>query len=162
MSESVKLPEGQPERRRVPRAALRLNATIREPGRSRAGVKVIDISTHGCRIECTSGVGDDSWIWLSIAGLETQYCRVVWHCQEYLGLEFAKPLAEPVFDKLIQDHEQLPETAIKDLRKIASRTHWLARQASDDDIAILADLSRQCAVDAVVEGLRLGEAPKKR
>ena len=51
MSESVKLPEGQPERRRVPRAALRLNATIREPGRSRAGVKVIDISTHGCRIE---------------------------------------------------------------------------------------------------------------
>ena len=79
-----------------------------------------------------------------------------------LGLEFAKPLAEPVFDKLLQDHEQLPETAIKDLRNIASRTHWLARQASDDDIAILADLSRQCAVDAVVEGLRLGEAPKKR
>jgi len=78
------------------------------------------------------------------------------------GVEFAKPLAEPVFDKLIQEHEQLPESAIKDLRKIASRTHWLARQASDDDIAILADLSRQCAVDAVVEGLRLGEAPKKR
>ena len=154
--------EFQPDRRRSARTALRLNATMRDGSKSRSKARVIDISTHGCRIECTSGVADDSWIWLSIAGLETQYCRVVWHCQEYLGLEFAKPLAEPVFEKLLQDHEQLPETAIKDLRNIASRTHWLARQASDDDIAILADLSRQCAVDAVVEGLRLGEAPKKR
>ena len=154
--------EIQPDRRRAARTARRLTATMRDGSKSRSKARVIDISTHGCRIECTSGVADDSWIWLSIAGLETQYCRVVWHCQEYLGLEFAKPLAEPVFEKLLQDHEQLPETAIKDLRKIASRTNWLARQASDDDIAILADLSRQCAVDAVVEGLRLGEAPKKR
>ena len=152
----------RPDRRRAARTALRLNATMRDGGTSRSKAKVIDISTHGCRIECTSGVAYDRWIWLSIAGLETQYCRVVWHCQEYLGVEFAKPLAQPVFDKLLQDHEQLPETAIKDLRKIASRTHWLARQANDDDIAILADLSRQCAVDAVVEGLRLGETAKKR
>jgi len=154
--------EFQPDRRRAARTALRLTATMRDGSKSRSKARVIDISTHGCRIECTSGVADDSWIWLSIAGLETQYCRVVWHCQEYLGLEFAKPLAEPVFEKLLKDHDQLPETAINDLRKIASRTNWLARQASDDDIAILADLSRQCAVDAVVEGLRLGEAPKKR
>ena len=154
--------ELQPDRRRAARTALRLNATMRDGSKSRSKARVIDISTHGCRIECTSGVSDDSWIWLSITGLETQYCRVVWHCQEYLGVEFAKPLAQPVFEKLLQDHEQLPETAIRDLRKIASRTHWLARQASDEDIAILADLSRQCAVDAVVEGLRLGESPKKR
>ena len=154
--------EVQRERRRAARTALRLNATMRDGSKSRSKARVIDISTHGCRIECTSGVADDSWIWLSIAGLETQYCRVVWHCQEYLGVEFAKPLADAVFEKLLQDHDRLPETAIKDLRKIATRTHWLARQASDEDIAILADLSRQCAVEAVVEGLRLGEAPKKR
>jgi len=67
-----------------------------------------------------------------------------------------------VVAKLLADQGQLPETAIKELRSIASRTHWLARQAADDDIAILADLSRKCAVDAVVEGLRRGEAPKGR
>jgi len=150
------------DRRRTGRTALRLTATMREGSKSRVQARVIDISTHGCRIECTSSVAADAWIWLSIAGLETQYCRVAWHCQEFVGLEFGKPLSEAVFERLLADHEQLPETAIHDLRKIASRTHWLARQAGDQDIAILADLSRKCAEEAVVEGLRLGQQPKKR
>jgi hypothetical protein len=135
---------------------------MREGSKSRVQARVIDISTHGCRIECTSSVAADAWIWLSIAGLETQYCRVAWHCQEFVGLEFGKPLSEAVFERLLAGHQQLPETAINDLRKIASRTHWLARQAGDQDIAILADLSRKCAEEAVVEGLRLGQQPKKR
>jgi PilZ domain len=147
----------QPDRRRASRSALRLTATIRDGGKSRVKARVIDMSTHGCRVECTSVLADDSWIWLSIAGLETQYCRVVWHCQEFVGLEFATPLSDVVFERLVQDQAQLPETTIKDLRSIASRAYWLARQAGDDDIAILAELSRKCAVDAVVEGLRRGE-----
>lgn len=159
MAEAAKLPQ---ERRRVERLALRLTATMRDGRNSRVRARVIDMSTHGCRIECSTVVEDGSWIWLGIAGLETQYCRVVWHCQEFVGLEFERPLSEAVFEKLLADQGQLPETAIKELRSIASRTHWLARQAADDDIAILADLSRKCAVDAVVEGLRRGEAPKGR
>jgi hypothetical protein len=154
--------EIQPDRRRTNRTALRLTATMRDGRRSRVRARVIDISTHGCRIECSSTIADDSWIWLSIAGLETQYCRVAWHCQEFIGLEFATPLAEAVFERLVQHQEQLPEAAIKDLRSIASRTYQLARQADDADIAILADLSRNCAVDAVVEGLRRGAAAKDR
>ena len=146
----------QPDRRRVERIALRLTATMRDGTRSRVKVRVIDMSPRGCRIECTSPVEDDSWIWLGIAGLETQFCRVVWHCQEFVGLEFEKPLSEPVFNKLMADQQALPESAIRDLRSIASRTHWLARKAEDSDIAILAELSRQCAVDAVVEGLKRG------
>ena len=152
----------QEERRRVERLALRLNATMRDGTKSRVRARVIDMSTRGCRIECTSAVDDDSWVWLSIAGLETQFCRVVWHCQEFVGLEFERPLSDPVFEKLLADQQRLPDTAIKELRSIASRTHWLARQAEDRDIAILADLSRKCAVDAVVEGLRLGDGSKRR
>jgi hypothetical protein len=150
----------QPDRRKVERIALRLTATMRDGTRSRVKVRVIDMSTRGCRIECTTTVDDDSWIWLSIAGLETQFCRVVWHCQEFVGLEFEKPLSEAVFEQLLADQQALPEAAIKDLRSIASRTHWLARKAEDSDIAILAELSRRCAVDAVVEGLKRGEAAK--
>jgi len=152
----------QEERRRVERLALRLNATMRDGTKSRVRARVIDMSTRGCRIECTSAVDDDSWVWLSIAGLETQFCRVVWHCQEFVGLEFERPLSDPVFEKLLADQDRLPDTAIKELRGIATRTHWLARQAEDRDIAILADLSRKCAVDAVVEGLRLGGGSKRR
>jgi hypothetical protein len=152
----------QPERRRVERLALRLAATMRDGRSSRVQARVIDMSTHGCRIECTHPVKDDSWVWLSIAGLETQYCRVAWHCEEFIGLEFERPLSEPVFDKLLADQGQLPETTIKELRNIASRTHWLARSADDEQIAILAELSRKCAVDSFVEGLRRGEDAKKR
>ena len=148
----------QPERRRVARTALRLNATMRDGSRSKVAAKVIDMSTHGCRIECTTTVGDDSWVWLNIAGLESQYSRVVWHCNEFIGLEFEKPLSDAVYERLLQGQEHLEEETIAELRDIASRTHWLATQADIADIHILAELSRKCAVDAVVEGFRLSEA----
>ena len=161
MSDSVERPEGQPERRRAPRNALRLNASIREPGRSRVGAKLIDISTHGCRIEATSGASADAWVMLNIAGLETQYCRVVWRCHEFAGIEFAAPLSEAVLEKLLQDQSQLSETAISELRSIANRAHRLSAQETGDR-QTLTELSRKCAVDAVVEGLRLGETKQSK
>lgn len=148
--------QGPVERRRAARTALHLSATMRE-GSRKAEARVLDMSTHGCRIECSCVVADDSWVWLAIDGLQSQRCRVAWHCEEFIGLEFETPLSEAVFERLIQGQPQLPEKAIRDLRSIASRTHWLARKAGDADIAILADISRQCAENALVEGLRLGK-----
>jgi hypothetical protein len=161
MATASKRPDGQPERRRANRAALSLTATMREGSRTKVQVRVIDISTGGCRIECTSGVSVDANVWLTIPGLENQYCKVIWHCQEFVGLEFEKPLANAVLDKLLKEQEQLPEKTIAELRDIASRTHWLATQADIADIHILAELSRKCAVDAVVEGFKLSEAKRK-
>ena len=149
------------ERRRATRTALHLSATFRD-GSRRATARVLDMSTHGCRVECSTAVAADSWVWLAIEGLQSQHCRVVWHCEEFIGLEFETPLSDAVFERLLQGQQQLPEAAIKELRNIASRTHWLARQAGDADIAILADISRKCAEDAVVEGLRLSRPPKTK
>jgi hypothetical protein len=160
MSDSDVRPDGQPERRRAERTGIRLNASIREPGRSRTGARVIDISIHGCRIETLPGATADSWILLSIAGLETQYCRVVWSCHEFAGVEFATPLAEAVLDRLLQDQSALSETTIGELRSIATRTHRLSIQEGSDR-RTLAELSRKCAVDAVVEGLKLVEKQAK-
>lgn len=157
MNDSVQRPDGESERRRAPRAALRLSASIREPGRSRMGVRVIDISTHGCRIEATSGASADSWVLLSIAGLDTQYSRVVWQAHEFVGLEFANPIVEAVLDNLLRDQKQLSESTVKELRSIANRTHRLATTESNAGSHTLVDLSHKCAVDAVIEGLRLGE-----
>ena len=161
MASSTKRPDGQPERRRAGRVALSLNATMREGSRTKVQVSVIDISTHGCKIQCTSAVPVDACVWLSIPGLENQYCRVVWHCQEFVGIEFEKPLSAAVFDKLVKEQAQLQEKTIAELRDISNRTHWLATQADIADIHILAELSRKCAVDAVVEGFRLSEASKR-
>lgn len=158
MADPAKKVEIQADRRRAERAALRLNATIREPGRSRVGVRVIDISTHGCRIEATCTLSPDTWLLLSIAGLETQYCRVVWHCHEFAGLEFGSPLAEPVLERLLHEQQNLTEAAIKELRDIAQRTFRLAAKQREGEGETLAELSRKCAVEAVVEALRLGES----
>lgn len=158
MSDCENSQASQPERRRAPRAALRLSATIREPGRSRTQVRVIDISVHGCRIEATLGLSPDSWVLLSIAGLETQYSRVVWQCHEFAGLEFGTPLSEMVLDSLLANQNRLSEAAIGELRDIAARTHRLAARQEDGDTELLAELSRKCTVDAVIEALRLGEA----
>jgi len=161
MAETAKRPAVQPDRRRAGRAALSLSATMREGSRSKVQVRIIDISTHGCRIECSSAVPVDANVWLTIPGLENQYCRIVWHCQEFVGVEFEKPLAQAVFDKLLAEQAQLPEKTITELRDIANRAHWLATNAEIDDIHILAELSRKCAVDALVEGLRRGETSKE-
>ena len=152
-------PEGEADRRRAPRAALRLSATIREPGRSRVQVRIIDMSTHGCRIEASSGAPAEAWVLLSVAGLESQYCRIVWRAHEFAGLEFASPIAETVLDRLLKDQEQSTETSVSELRSIANRTHRLATVESHGlDSETLVELSQKCAVDAVVEGLRLGDS----
>lgn len=157
MTDSVPLPEDQPERRRASRTALRLSASVRKPGRGRVAARVIDISTHGCRIEATGGAAADSWVLLSIAGLETQYCRVAWGCQEFAGLEFATPLAEAVLESLLQGRHRSSETTVSELRDIANRTHRLAARHGDGETQSLSELSRRCAIDAVIEGLRLSE-----
>jgi hypothetical protein len=149
----------QPERRRAARAALHIDATMRD-GNRKAPARVLDISTHGCRVACSTVVADDSMVWLSLPGLEGQRSRVAWHCEEFIGLEFETPLNDAVLDRLVQGGQQFTEKAIQELRSLASRTNWLARKAGDEDIAILADISRQCAEKAVVEGLRL-KVPKR-
>jgi len=67
-----------------------------------------------------------------------------------------------VFERLLQAQGQLAAKEIQKLRGIASRTNWLARKAGDADIAILAEISRQCAENAVIEGLRLSQPRKDR
>jgi hypothetical protein len=62
-----------------------------------------------------------------------------------------------VLEKLLRDQSGLSETTVKELRSIANRTHHLSVQETGDR-QTLTELSRKCAVDAVIEGLRLGEA----
>jgi hypothetical protein len=65
-----------------------------------------------------------------------------------------------VLDRLLQGQKQPTQTRVNELRDIATRTLWLARQADDANIPPLAELSKSCAIDAVVEGFRLSQAKR--
>ena len=119
------------------------------------------MSTHGCQIEATAAGSPDTWVLLSIAGIDTQYCRIVWRINEFAGLEFATPIAAPVLERLLQDHK-MGEASIRELRDIANRTHSLVAKHNEADGKTLAELSRNCALDAVIEGLKLTDSPTPR
>ena len=67
-----------------------------------------------------------------------------------------------MLDRLLQGQRQATQARVNELRDIATRTLWLARQADDANIHPLAELSKSCAIDAVVEGFRLNEAREDR
>ena len=147
------------ERRRVHRFALRLSAMVRERGRGRMPVRVIDISTHGSRIELSCGLLIGSWVWLSIAGLDTIYAKIVWCRDGFAGLEFTTPIHDSVLDTLLKQHDNASEDDIKQLRDIAKRTRMLSAQsegytASEE----MAELSRDCVTGALLDGLGLGKS----
>jgi hypothetical protein len=149
------------ERRRGRRIALALSATLREQRKSRSVVHIVDMSPFGCRVELPCGSLAEPWVWLSIAGLETQYCRVAWQENGFAGLEFAAPLGGAVLESLMAPHKKLPERYIIRLREIAARTSRIASQVIEPKRAKpLLDFSRECAEWAAIHGFQLGRASK--
>jgi hypothetical protein len=150
-----------PERRRGRRIALALSATVREQRKSRAVVHLVDMSSFGCRVELPCGPLAEPWVWLSIAGLETQYCRVAWQENGFAGLEFATALSDAVLESLMAPHKKVSERLIIRLREIAARASRIAAQARDPGRAKpLLELSRECAEGAAIHGLQLGRTQK--
>jgi hypothetical protein len=139
------------EQRSTPRFALHLVATMRERGRGRFPVTLVDLSEGGCRAEIPAELAVGSWVWLNITGLETQYCRVVWCRDTLAGFEFATPLSRLVVQNLAGDGV-ISEQARARLRAVASRCEELARLNSGaaDELNALA---RNCTVKAVGDDL---------
>lgn len=87
-------------RRRAPRAPVSLDAKVGRGGLDRALCKVVDLSTHGARIETYSAVRRDSMIWLTLPHVGHWAARVVWASDFEAGLEFQIPLSDPEFEQL--------------------------------------------------------------
>lgn len=88
-------------RRRAPRAPVSLDAKVGRGGLDRALCKVVDLSTHGAKIETYSEVRRDSVIWLTLPQVGHWAARVVWSNDFEAGLEFQIPLSEDEFEALI-------------------------------------------------------------
>jgi hypothetical protein len=153
---SVTVPFQQPERRRAARTALHLNATMRD-GNRKAEARVIDMSSHGCRIACSTVVADDSWVWLNLPGLEGQ--RAEWRGIARSSWAWVQtPLNEAVFEAAGRAHARSRPRRSRELQhRQPDSLAGAARRAMRTSPS--SRISRQCAENAVVEGLKL-KAPK--
>jgi hypothetical protein len=140
---------------RAPRTAVLLPASIRERGRARAPGRLIDISRGGCRIEYYfAGLQPGCWVWLSVSGLATQYCRVAWCCDAFAGLEFAAPLEEAVVERLAAEGSSDDLGTVRALRDTSARCRDLEGASTAGFAAELASLGRDCEKYALVARLR--------
>lgn len=140
------------ERRRAPRLALSLAATVRERGRPAFSVTMVDLSTNGCRIELMSDLEPGSWVWLKLPGLEARYSRIAWCRGCFAGIEFETPLHEAVVDCLAALDYVPSETELGELRRISARCRAIALnppvRTDEETIGELLALARYCEAGA--------------
>lgn len=120
-----------PERRRTPRVAISLSASLRERGRSAFGVRLVDLSANGCRLDIGSDIEAGAWVWLKLPGLEPRYSRIAWSRAGFAGIEFEAPLHDAVIDALAALDRVPTEGESEELRRIAERCRAAAARLDE-------------------------------
>ena len=88
--------------RRAERFPAEISAGVRERGRSGIPIEVIDLSTHGCRIEYKGALIVGAHAWLTLPNLESRHARVAWMIEGEAGLDFVEPLHPIVAQSLLE------------------------------------------------------------
>lgn len=98
---SAELATSPPGReRKAERKPVRLGAGLRQSGSHKVTVNLIDLSTHGFKVETYSGLYPGTDVWITLPGLAGCHARVVWAEGTYLGCEFVNPLHPAVIDMI--------------------------------------------------------------
>jgi hypothetical protein len=142
------------DRRRSARFATHLLASVRESGKARSPATILDISSHGCRIETASGLVEGSWVWLNLPSLSAQYSRVSWRCDAFAGLEFCAPLSEVVLEHLLGARRVLTKEDEARLKEASTRCRTLANRTGGAAATQLVSLATACEVTVLVEHLK--------
>jgi len=127
------------ERRRSPRLAISLAASLRERSRPPFSVSLVDLSPLGCRIELSSDLEPGAWVWFKLPGLEARYSRIAWCRGGFAGIAFEEPLHEAVFDCLVAMDKEPTGGEIEELRRISARCRALAARGSEPAALAAAD-----------------------
>lgn len=134
------------ENRRARRFVTSLPTFLRASGRPRAPVRIVDLSTHGCRIDEAWGLILDRTVWLTLGHLQACEARVVWTHYSFAGLEFAVPLNQAVLDDLLAGAGSPPEAVLAETsRRCASLAAGAFRE---DTAAQLLRLADDCRIEA--------------
>jgi hypothetical protein len=84
--------ELEAERRGHSRSSTSMPAGLREASRTRYAVEVVDVSTHGCRVEISAMFSAGARMWLHLPGLEGWEAKIAWRSESEVGLDFIRPL----------------------------------------------------------------------
>ena len=87
-------------RRRAMRAPVSLDAKVGRGGLDRALCKVVDLSTHGARLQTYSELRAGQDIWLTLPKVGHCAASIVWASDFEAGLEFHIPLTEAAFEAI--------------------------------------------------------------
>lgn len=82
------------ERRGMPRAAVDLEAHVREMGTTGTEARVLNISSDGFMAETSTEHEVGARIWLILPGRERASAIVRWTAAGKLGAQFAEPLSD--------------------------------------------------------------------
>ena len=89
------------EDRISPRIEVALDAGARQSGASYVSVEVMDLSTHGFRMETHLNLQKGADLWLRLPGLEARHAKVVWVRGILVGCAFEEPLHDAVLDLIV-------------------------------------------------------------
>lgn len=91
--------------RNADRVSVELDAGLRQRGASAVSVHILDLSTHGFRIETHLELSVGTDVWLRLPGLEPNLARVKWTDGSVTGCAFERPLHPAVLDMIVRRTE---------------------------------------------------------
>ncbi|MDR6116391.1 hypothetical protein QE360_003360 [Sphingomonas sp. SORGH_AS789] len=89
-----------PARRRSKRTEVKVEADYEGDGLARALCRVLDISTHGARLETYTELRSGMTIWLRLPKVGQVIARIVWADDFAAGCQFQTPLAQDAYEVL--------------------------------------------------------------
>ncbi|MGQ0659898.1 PilZ domain-containing protein [Sphingosinicella sp.] len=87
--------------RNADRMPVALRAGLRQRGASAVSVQILDLSTHGFRIDTHLSLEVGNQIWLRLPGLEATPAHVAWVDGHCAGCAFDRPLHPAVLSMII-------------------------------------------------------------
>lgn len=102
LSIQVTVSDTEKTSRRSARVPVTLDAGLRpRGGYSAVSVQILDLSTHGFRIESALDLTVGVDVWLRLPGLEPCHARVAWVDGYIAGCAFERPLHPAVLDMIV-------------------------------------------------------------
>jgi len=86
--------------RKADRVAVNAEVSLRRPGQNHYRVRAYDASPLGCKLEFVERPELAERVWVKFDGLEAIEGQVCWVNGFVVGVEFARPMYQPVFDAL--------------------------------------------------------------
>src|SRR5436305_4903994 len=92
----------KPKGRVSERVPLEVAAGLRQRGAAGVSVQVMDLSTHGFRVQTHLELAEGSDVWLRLPGLEPCHAVVAWTKGNYVGCRFERPLHPAVLEMIVR------------------------------------------------------------